>query len=230
MFEGKEALLLDMNSTFMFGEDRLGRDEEFSEYYKSIGGELSKEIVNKVIRQAYDYLDEKYPAEEYRHSFPSLEFAIEASSDIDIPRDEKEKIIETFSFHEHGEIPRIYVNALKKLKEKFKLALVIDIWAPKAMWVRTFKELGIWKLFSAHSFSSDHGMVKPSPKPFEMVVNELNLPKEKCLVIGDSIRRDLGGSQAASIDCVLVGGAKSDIALGSYPTLLEFQKNVQLFS
>ena len=230
MFEGKEALLLDMNSTFMFGEDRFGSDEDFSDYYRSIGGELSTDVVNGVIRRSYDYLDEKYPIEKYRHSFPSLEEAIEVTSNVVISASEKEKIIETFSFHEHGEIPIGYVAALKSLKEKFTLSLVIDIWAPKTMWVQTFQELGIWELFSAHSFSSDHGMVKPSPKPFDIVVNELNLPKEKCLVIGDSIRRDLGGSQAAGIDCVLVGGAKSDIAIGSYSNLLEFQENVQLCS
>ena len=227
MIEGKEALLLDMNSTFMFGEDRFGLDENFSEYYKSIGGNLPDDVVNRIIRSSYDYLDEKYPTEKYRHSFPSLEFAINESTDINLPKSEIDKIIETFSFHEQGEVPKAYVNALRKLDEKFTLALVIDIWAPKAMWVQTFKNLGIWGLFSAYSFSSDHGMVKPSPKPFEKVVRELGLPKEKCLVIGDSIRRDLGGSQAASLDCVLVGGAKSDLAVGMFSNLLEFQNNVQ---
>jgi len=230
MFEGKEALLLDMNSTFMFGEDRFGVDEDFSEYYRSIGGTLPDDVVNEVIRNSYDYLDEKYPTEEYRRCFPSLDSAIESSSGLDISKSEKDKIIKTFSFHEHGNISQIYVNALKVLKEKFTLALVIDIWAPKTMWVQTFKSLGIWELFSAHSFSSDHGMVKPSPKPFEMVVSELGLSKEKCLVIGDSVRRDLGGAQAASIDCILVGGAKSDLAVGLYSSLLEFQENVQSYS
>jgi len=112
------------------------------------------------------------------------------------------------------------------LKRRFKLALVIDIWAPKQMWVDTFERLGIWTLFSAYSFSSDHGMVKPSPMPFEMVVNKLGLPKNKCLVVGDSVRRDLGGSLKASIDCVLVGGEQSNLAVGEFHTLLEFQENV----
>lgn len=227
MFEYKEALLLDMNSTFMFGEDRFGEDEDYSEYYRSIGGNLPDKVVNDVIRGAYESLDVKYPSEEYRHCFPSLETAIEVSAVIDIPMIEKAKIIETFSYHEHGHIPQLYVQALRVLKENFTLALVIDIWSPKEMWVQSFKKLGIWGLFSARSFSSDHGMVKPSPKPFEMVVNELGLPKEKCLVIGDSIRRDLGGSLEASIDCVLVGGAKIDLAVGEFSTLLEFKENVQ---
>jgi hypothetical protein len=38
--------MLDMNGTFMFGEDRFGKEENFSHYYMSIGGEKSVEFVN----------------------------------------------------------------------------------------------------------------------------------------------------------------------------------------
>jgi len=226
MFKHKEALLLDMNSTFMFGEDRFGATEDYSKYYRSIGGNLPDDLVNDIIGNAYNYLADKYPSEEYMHCFPSLETAIEASSEINIPFWEKGKIVKTFAYHEHGHIPQSYVQALVALKNDFTLALVIDIWAPKKMWINTFEHHEIWRLFSAYSFSSDHGMVKPSPKPFEMVVSDLGLTKNKCLVIGDSVRRDLGGALNASIDCVLVGGSKSDLAVGEFPTLLDFQKNV----
>lgn len=222
MFQDKEALLLDMNSTFMFGEDRFGDNEDYSEYYKCIGGSLSNDFVNSLMRKVYDYLDVRYPSEEYRHSFPSLRSAIESTSSGALSSAETEKIIETFSFHEHGQIPDEYVAILGLLHEKYMLSLVVDIWSPKDMWVKTFKKMGLWDLFSAYSFSSDHGMVKPSPKPFELVVDKLGIPKEKCLVIGDSVRRDLGGAHAAGIDCVLVGGAKDVQAVGSFSNLLEF--------
>jgi len=214
-----------MNSTFMFGEDRFGDNEDYSDYYKSIGGKLPQELVKEIIERVYAYLDVRYHSEEYRHCFPSLREAIDVNYKNDLNTQEKEKIIETFSFHEHGHIPSEYVSVLNKLYERFTLSVVIDIWAPKDMWVNTFKKLGLWALFSAYSFSSDHGMVKPSAKPFELVVQELGVSKDRCLVVGDSIRRDLGGSQAAGIDCVLVGGAKSNLASASYSTILEFQTN-----
>ncbi len=69
-------------------------------------------------------------------------------------------------------------------------------------------------------------MVKPSPKPFELVVNQLNIAKENCLVVGDSIRRDLGGAKAAGIDCILVGGGKNNYALKSFTNLIEFCEEV----
>ena len=221
MYSNKSALLLDMNSTFMFGEDNFGISEDFSKYYHKIGGVLSKEEVNKAIRSVYAYLDKLYPDENYRHSFPTVEEAIKNIVDKHLPEEEISKLVSTFAKHEAGSIPAEYIEALHRLSKKYKLAVVIDIWAPKESWLHLFEESGINKLFSASSFSSDHGMVKPSPKPFELVIQQLGINKERCLVIGDSIRRDLGGASAAGIDCVLVGGAKHTNALGFYKNLLE---------
>jgi len=227
VYSNKSALLLDMNSTFMFCEDNFGISEDFSEYYRKIGGVLSKEAVNKAIRFAYAYLDKRYPDEEYRHRFPTVEDAIKNIVDKNLSEEEMSKLVNTFAKHEAGNIPSEYIEVLHRLSKKYKLAVVIDIWAPKDYWLNIFRESGINMLFSASSFSSDHGMVKPSPKPFELVMNELNISRERCLVIGDSIRRDLGGASAAGIDCILVGGAKHENALGCYKNLLEFSYELQ---
>ena len=63
--------------------------------------------------------------------------------------------------------------------------------------------------------------------PFELVVKNLNIPKNECLVVGDSARRDLGGAIAAGIDCILVGGAHAQRATNSYPSLLEFCNEIK---
>ena len=213
MFANKKALLLDMNSTFMFGEDRFGVEEDFSVHYSRIGGTLPRLDINRIIRAAYEYLDCRYPDEKYRHDFPSLLTAIQSVIEIDLPQDELGKIIDTFAFHELGTIPQTYAAALHTLRQKFVLAAVIDIWSPKVAWLDTFQRTGIAPLFSALSFSSDHGMVKPSPKPFELVLNTLEISKADAVVIGDSPRRDLGGATNAGIDCILVGGAKHPEAI-----------------
>ncbi len=218
---GKKALLLDMNSTFMFGEDRFGDDEDFSVHYAQIGGNLPRDDVNRIIRAAYDYLDQRYPDENYRHDFPSLASAIQNVSAIELSSDELASIIDTFAFHELGTIPAAYVAALHALRRKYVLAAVIDIWSPKAAWLTAFERAGIAPLFSALSFSSDHGMVKPSPKPFERILNTLGISKTDAVVIGDSPRRDLGGATNAGIDCILVGGAKHPAAIANFVNLLE---------
>ncbi len=221
VFNGITTLLLDMNSTFMFGEDRFDEGFDYSEYYKQIGGTLPCELVNETINNVLEYLGNRYPQEKYRHNFPSVKNAINATSIHTIPSEETEKIIRTFAFYEHGHIPEEYIAALKKLEKTYRLAAVIDIWAPSDMWLETFNQLGVDTLFSALSFSSDHGIVKPSPKPFEMVMKKMNVLPTECIVIGDSVRRDLGGAIAANIECILVNGSKDNRALGSFTNLIE---------
>jgi len=221
LFTGKKSLLLDMNSTFMFGEDRFGDAEDFSVHYFKIGGTLSRSEINRIIRAVYEYLDIRYQDERYRHNFPSLENAILEVIEGNLERNEIEKIIETFTYHELGHIPANYAAALHSLKKRFTLAAVIDIWSPKMAWLKTFERAGIASLFSVLSFSSDHGMVKPSPRPFEFVVRELGITNNEAIVIGDSPRRDLGGAKNAGIDCILVGGAQHNDALMSFGSLIE---------
>ena len=221
MFTGKKALLLDMNGTFMFGEDRFGEDEDFSIYYYKIGGVLPQHEINRIVRAAYRYLDARYPDENYRHSFPSLETAILEVGGKTLEGSEAEKISETFAFHELGYIPNHYASALRKLRQRFTLGVVIDVWSPKHAWLREFERAGVSGLFSAASFSSDHGMVKPSPKPFELVLRQLGVSGSEAIVVGDSPRRDLGGAKRAGIDCILVGGATHPDALNSFDSLLQ---------
>jgi HAD superfamily hydrolase (TIGR01549 family) len=222
VFSGKKALLLDMNGTFMFGEDRFNSSEDFSAHYFKIGGTLSKAEINDIIRAVYGYLDARYPDENYRTCFPSLEQAIQVVVDRQLGRDEIDKIVATFAFHELGYIPYEYVVALHKLRQRFMLAGVIDIWSPKTAWLQEFDRAGVSDLFSAISFSSDHGMVKPSPKPFELVLSQLGISSSQAIVVGDSPRRDLAGASGAGIDCVLVGGAEHSSALKCYDNLLVF--------
>ena len=221
MFTGKKALLLDMNSTFMFGEDRFGDSEDFSVHYYKIGGVLPQYKINRIVRAAYRYLDTRYPDENYRHSFPTLERAILEVCGETLEKAEVEKIIETFAFHELGYIPNEYATALHQLRQRFTLAAVIDIWAPKEAWLKEFERPGISGLFSAASFSSEHGMVKPSPKPIELVLSQLGISGSEAIVVGDSPRRDLGGAKSAGIDCILVGGATHPDALMSFDNLLQ---------
>jgi FMN phosphatase YigB (HAD superfamily) len=221
MLADKRALLLDMNSTFMFGEDRFGEHEDFSTYYFRIGGTLPQTEINGLLRAVYTYLDTRYPDERYRHHFPSLETAIREVAVNSLNQAEIKKIVDTFAYHELGYIPEEYALALHQLRQRFTLAAVIDIWAPKTAWLQEFERAGVADLFSAISFSSDHGMVKPSPKPFELVLSQLGMASSEAVVVGDSPRRDLGSAKHAGIDCILVGGAEHPDALKCFNNLLE---------
>ncbi|WP_020406700.1 HAD family hydrolase [Hahella ganghwensis] len=229
VLDGKNALLLDMNSTFMFGEDRFGENEDYSVYYHSIGGKLDKHELHQVMTQAFDYLAKRYPDEAYRHCFPSVETAFLETLDIPMDSSEVDRLIATFSYHEQGIIPAEFVEALHQLAKHFRLAAVVDIWSPSIAWRETFRQQGIEDLFGALSFSSDHGCVKPSPRPFMAVLEELAVHPKDALMIGDSVRRDLGGARAANIDCILVGGQEHPDALATFSDLLAFRDAVEVF-
>ncbi len=229
MFAGKKALLLDMNGTFMFGEDRFGAWEDFSLHYSTIGGKLPQVKINNIVRDIYDYLNVRYTDENYRHNFPSVEQALSATSDETFKDDEIQRIVTTFAHHELGSIPAAYAHALLALKQQFVLGAVIDIWSPKAAWLDAFTRSGIDAVFEAMSFSSDHGMVKPSPKPFELVLNKLKILNNQAIVIGDSPRRDLGGAKNAGIGCLLVGGAEHQDAFEHFSSLLEFSEQITAY-
>ena len=205
----------------MFGEDRFGPQENYYHWYAAQGGKLSESQVNGIISAAYLYLDEKYPLQKYRESFPSVISAIRATCSVQLSNFEEGLLVETFAAHEIGEIDAEHTKAIQKLSEHFLVGAVIDIWAPKTKWVMLFREVGLEQIFSSLSFSSDHGIVKPSPKPFLMVLGSLGVYASDAIFVGDSIRRDLGGANAAGIDCILVGGAEHPSAHSSASSLLE---------
>ncbi len=215
------AVMLDMNSTFMFGEDRFGADENFFEYYRTTKGQLSAEAVNDIIRTSYSYLDRLYTDPEYRESFPTLEIAIRGVVEEQLPTHEIDNLIATFAYHELGYIPPNYADAIRTLAETYLLGAVIDIWSPKDFWVDEFRRTNVYHCFSAFSFSSDIGAVKPSTLGFLRVAKELGVAPADVIVIGDSTRRDLGGAIAAGMNCILVGGETDSRAYSVAENLIE---------
>jgi FMN phosphatase YigB (HAD superfamily) len=222
MIDKFSTILLDMNDTFMFGADRFGSNEDYSVIYHQLGGMIESVRVNQLIQAAYAYLDIRYPDPQYRESFPSLREAFVSVEGRDpVSEMDLELLIETFARHELGLVPPEYAAAISQLSQRFRLGLIIDIWAPKTLWIETLNQCGVLSLCASASFSSECGIVKPSPLPFLNVLEEMHINREDAVVIGDSVRRDLGGATAAGIACVLVGGAKHPSALGSVANLID---------
>ncbi|MGB8699253.1 MAG: HAD family hydrolase [Thermosynechococcaceae cyanobacterium] len=227
MIDQFSTVLLDMNDTFMFGADKFGADEDYALVYHQLGGIMEQSRVNKLIQAAYSYLDIRYPDLQYRETFPSLREAFLSVEDNDsLSEKDLDLLIETFARHELGFVPPEYADSIERLSQKFRLGLVIDIWAPKALWIEALNQCGVLPMCEATSFSSDCGMVKPSPRPFLKVLEEMQVNPQDAVVIGDSVRRDLGGATAAGISCILVGGARHPSALESVTSLIDVVDSV----
>ncbi|MEM6647609.1 MAG: HAD family hydrolase [Bacteroidota bacterium] len=201
------CLLLDMNSTFMFGEDRFGPQYDYAATYKQFGGSLQPEQVNAFITATYEHLDGLYPDPAFHDTFPTVAAVLRGLADEhELSPAEVYRLERTFATHELGRIPEPYADGLQRLASSHRLALVADIWAQKAPWLDELGRAGVLDLFETTIFSSEIGSVKPSPRGFALAVEELAVHPRECVVIGDSIRRDVGGAKAAGLSSILIGG------------------------
>ena len=226
MIESVDALLLDMNGTFMFEHDRLDQEQDYSRQYRALGGRRDGTWVQAQINAAIEYLSVRYPDPAFRYEFPSVRQALLAVGDDDLCDSELDLLVDVVTLHELGVIPESYAAAIHRLAQRFVIGLVIDIWAPRQAWLGAFHQSGISSVISAMSFSSCKGIVKPAPEPFLDVLQQLDVEPSRALVVGDSMRRDLGGAQAAGIRCVLVGGATHPEAEASLSSLLDLEQQI----
>lgn len=224
IFEGRKALLLDMNGTFMFGHDRFGANEDYYPAYRTLDpcGGLDADTVNRCIRTTIDRLERKYRDSRFIESFPQVAEELGRLPELRGRDDEIARLVTTFGHHELGHVPADCLQAVHELAARFRLTAVIDIWAPSQAWRALFRDTGLADVFESIWFSSDHGIVKPSGMPFEWTLARLQLSPGEVLMVGDSVRRDLGGARKAGIDCVLVGGNVHEDSIAEFPDLPEF--------
>ena len=52
--------------------------------------------------------------------------------------------------------------------------------------------------------SSEHGLMKPHPSIFRAALDLVNVPAERAVMVGDSVRQDVDGALAAGMRAVLV--------------------------
>jgi putative hydrolase of the HAD superfamily len=86
------------------------------------------------------------------------------------------------------------VEVLGKLKKNgIKLAILSD--APKLAAYTRLVEVGMDELFDVIITFDDVLEIKPSIKGFKMVIEQLDVKKEECLMVGDNPDRDVIGAK-----------------------------------
>ena len=193
------VLLLDMNSTFMFGEDRFGPAEDFGATYRAVGGAaLSVDDVDRAVRAAFAFLDARYADPTYEDDFPSVAEAF-AVAVPELPETELALLVDTFARHELGVVPPAYAAALRTLSATHELRLLTNIWAPKPAWVAELSRTGVLPLFRRAVFSSDTRSVKPSLRLVLAALEGVACESHEVLMIGDSLERDLLAGRRAGL-------------------------------
>ena len=120
------------------------------------------------------------------------------------------------------------VPVLKKLKKKYRLAIVTD--SPRLQPFTRLAALGILSYFDTIVTFDDTHKHKPDPAPFRFLLKKLKLKPEQVIFVGDSPRRDMPGARAVGMITVFAKygliprereAPKADYTINSFKDLLK---------
>lgn len=93
-------------------------------------------------------------------------------------------------------------SLLKDFSKEYRLGLLTN-GAPDLQREK-LKASGLEYLFSAVIISGDHGIGKPNPIIFTIMLDQLNVSASQAIMIGNSLERDIAGASAAGIRSVWI--------------------------
>lgn len=96
--------------------------------------------------------------------------------------------------------PHVTSTLTRLAKQGIQLAVLTDA-PPKQAWLRLCY-LNLHHLFDTVITFADTGELKPSPKPFRLVLKTLNVKESEALMVGDWPERDLAGARNVGIKSV----------------------------
>ncbi|MEO0123290.1 MAG: HAD family hydrolase [candidate division WOR-3 bacterium] len=106
-------------------------------------------------------------------------------------------------------------NILLKLKEKYKLAVFTN--NNRIQTERILKALGIEDLFDYIFTYENFRLIKPDPQIFKLVIKELNVRPEECLMVGDRYYVDLLPAKEQGMEIHEVEGPEDIVELLEIP-------------
>lgn len=105
------------------------------------------------------------------------------------------------SFLQVVEMPEETRSLLYRLKEKYIIGLISNY--PVSSFLHdSFRKLNISDLFESVVISGDLGLVKPHPMLFETIRENLSLPADQCVYVGDNWLADIQGAKRAGMKAI----------------------------
>lgn len=182
-----KAVVFDLDNTLMdFMKMKKRAIEEAIPAMVDAGLEITQEIAARIIDEIY-----REQGIEYQQVFD--EFLNRVLKMVD-PKILAAGIVAYRRAREASLIPypHVYSTLNKLLKMGVKLGIVSD--APsKEAWLR-LAYLNFHHIFDAVVTFDDAGERKPSPKPFEMILERLQVKPDEAIMIGDWVERDIIGA------------------------------------
>lgn len=201
-----QFLLFDLCETLMFGVDKFDDTQDYYHTYQSCGGnELDSDTVNDIVSAWFEVMLAHYRDEKYYDDFKDALYYLEEVAPS-ISGKEKTILEQVIAKHEIGYIPQTSIDTIQDLSKHFTLGLISNIWSRSTFFMDTLKQSGLENCFQTIVFSSDYDSIKPSPRLFEIALDQLNAPKEQAIYIGDSLSRDVIGAKNSGLDVIWLQG------------------------
>lgn len=201
-----DVILLDVNATFMFGQDRFGSDQDYAATYRAFGGEdLSDDRVHELVSLCVERMTSIGHEPTRYTDFPSVGDTLKTVADpTTLDPIERNRLIQVIAAHEVGEVPQTHASTLHELAESHRLGIVSNIWSEKTPWHRAFEAAGINKLFEVFIWSSDRRAIKPAPEIFNCAIAAIGAPQEHIVFVGDHPKRDIEGAKEVGLAAIWV--------------------------
>ncbi len=202
------VLMLDMNGTFMFGQDRFGSEEDFFSTYSKVGGQqLSANEVAGFISECVALLWAINGDKKRFDDFPTVAEVLRSETlGFDLPDSELDLLEQVVALHELGQVPSEMVDTLRHLSKSHDLILVSNIWSKKGIWVDHLRRVGALNLFEETVFSSDHRCIKPGYRIYEIALGLTQVPLRDIVFIGDDPVCDVSTPKALGMATIHVVG------------------------
>lgn len=113
------------------------------------------------------------------------------------------------AIHEIEIIDEKTIELIKKLKKKYKLAIIAN--NVKSWVLGRLEKHGIRNYFDAIVASSEIGIRKPDPRIFTFALNKLKVNPKECIFISDELNDDLAGAKVLGIKTVWLKNSEEKI-------------------
>jgi putative hydrolase of the HAD superfamily/5'-nucleotidase len=216
-----DVILLDLNGTFMFGQDRFGPDQDYHHTYVSLGGRgLSRDSVQHLVAECHREMSRAYDDPARYEDFPGHAEVLHELCRA--PLEEIPLLEQVMTAHELGSVPAAHAECLALLARSHDLGIVSNIWGRPDAWLRHLEEVGLRGLFKCIVFSSEGRSMKPSPTLFRRA-GETFPPTSRVLFVGDSHERDVVPAKALGWGAAWIAPANrtSPVADATVSSLLE---------
>lgn len=212
-----DAILLDMGNTFMFDADRFSESEDFGQTYRQLRGTILNDTqVKLIILEVFKRMGVDYNNPAYYECFPSVKsYLLSILEDKRLPISEIELLEQVFAMQEVGRIPNTHAEAIRQLGKTHKLGVVSNIWCQSKFFLKEFQRVEITDLFETIIFSSDYGLIKPSPLIYRKAIEQIEVNESKIVFVGDSLLFDIMGAKAVGLSAVWINANNQPLTVNA---------------